>query len=125
MFEDSKADQIITGLTKLTVKNELKWDINLPAECIASGTSSKFPFYAEAVYKHRVLAFALERYKNYAEVDEYEWSEVFRLFLLDSRRKLQYTFPQSSAMRDLHQAIQEQTADIDDLFEDLIDDIPF
>jgi hypothetical protein len=131
MFEDSKADRIITGITRKTIEAELKWNLAQPPASLAAGSSSRFAFYAETAYKNRTLAFAHVRYKVYQDADEYDWSESYALYVLDYANRLQYEFPLSSAHRHLSQAIQEQITGVDDLFEDLLntelpkDDIPF
>lgn len=122
MFEPSKTSVILSKLTRLTFDGELIWEISHPPEALTLGTSSKFPYYAETKYKNGYfLGYFEERYKHYSDEDSFEWCETSRLILLDSYRRVIYTFPQSTALSDLSQAIHESAANIDDVFSDLLE----
>lgn len=134
MFEANKTSVILSKLTRLTFEGKLIWKLADPPAHLTSGTNSKFPYYAEAKYKNEhYLGYFEERYRSYSDEFSYEWGEVSRLVLLDKFKRTIYTFPQTTALRDLSQSIHESTAQIDDVFSDLLkdfdgssaDDIPF
>jgi hypothetical protein len=92
-----------------------------PPRSLASGADSRFPFYCEADYRDRWLALYEERYEYFVpDTESFRWGEAMKLSMLDEEHRLLYTFPASSALVDLATAVQEQLANLDDLFGDLL-----
>jgi hypothetical protein len=120
MFEDPRVDIIISKLTRLTVKGELRWSRTQPPFTISGGTNSKFPYYAEASYEHNIIGYIEERYRIYQDADNYDWGSVRRLVMFDLHHNIIYNFPPSSALSDLALAIQEEVADIANVFNKLL-----
>lgn len=121
MFEDTKTDQIISQLTRLTAEGKLKWTRTQPGRSLSGGTDSRFPFYCEAKYNDRLLAVVQERYEYFVpDTESFRWGEAIKLLMLDQDHQLMYTFPPSSGLSDLVDAVQEQLANIDDVFADLL-----
>lgn len=120
MFNESKTDTIISQLTRLTVERKLKWVRTDPPRNLIMGTDSRFPFYCEASYNNKTLALTEERYEYFIpDTESFRWGETMKLLLLDNGHLI-YTFPPSSGMSDLASAVQEQLADLDEIFSDLL-----
>jgi hypothetical protein len=120
MIDKNKASTIVSQLTRLTYENLLKWKVTQPPDTITDGSNSRFPYYAVVRYKDKNLAYFEERYKYHHDEFAYDWIETAKLMLLDEDYRMIYIFPETTALKDLADTIKESTANIDDLFSDLL-----
>lgn len=123
MFDYKKAEFIVSKLTRLTQEKSLRWARTTPASDVGAGTHSRFPYYAEALYDQNVmLAYYEERYRSYIDPEEFKWSEISRLVMMDAMKNILFEFPNTSSLRDLSRAIKEQVTDVESVFSALLSD---
>lgn len=120
MVDIKKSSAIVSQLTRLTYENSLKWYVKPPPDTITDGSNSRFPYYAEAKYKDKYLAYLEERSKYHHDEFYYDWIESAKLILLDGNFRMIYVFPETTALKDLSDTIKESTANIDGVFSDLL-----
>lgn len=120
MVDKNKISTIISQLTRLTYENKLKWKVKSAPDTITLGSNSRFPYYAEVPYKGKYVAYLEERYKYHHDEFAYDWVESAKLLLLDDNLRINFEFPQTTALKDLADTIKETTSNLDEVFSDLL-----
>lgn len=124
MASESKIVDLMSRLTKLTVKDELQWSVSDPPEALTDGTNDVFPIYFQTSYKNQLIGLAQRRYQNYdGDRDRFTWDEMIILVFLDRRGRVVWeSSHQTSALFTLFETVREKVADIDGLLGKLLSD---
>jgi hypothetical protein len=124
MPSESKIIRLLSELTKLTSKGELKWRVKDPPEALTHGTNDVFPLYCEAEYKNQTIGLAQRRYQQYdGDRDRFYWNEEIALIFVDDRgRVLWEDRSQWAALTTLFETVREKVADVDGILKNLLGD---
>ena len=124
MASELKIIRVMSQLTKLTAKGELKWSTAYPPESLTHGTNDVYPIYFQTSYKDQTIGLAQRRYPIYdGDRDRFMWDEKIVLLFLDNIGRVVWeNTQQTSAMFTLFETVREKVADVDGILGKLLSD---
>jgi hypothetical protein len=128
-MSDTKLDQAVFQILRLTHEDKLAWESKRPSEIWRENTDDVYPIYFETWYNGRKLALFRKR----SRVDEHEkyvarmmnepvddWTQSLHLALLGGNDEILFEFPWSPQVSDLFQAVRYKEANVDEFVEALL-----
>lgn len=124
MKDNDRTLAIIIKLNRLTSEDLISWKIEDAPRSITRGTDDIISIYLETEYKQSYFAIYERRVKYYnGDRDEFYWSELIVLAMLDAyERVLWETFDHNAALKDLFLAARNNAAEIDHIFDNILND---
>lgn len=116
-----KITLLAVELNKLTSTNQISWDPITPPPFLTEASDDFIPILYKCLYKAKQLALFIRRYKHFFNENEYFWSERVVFAILNRESRIIWESPEESqALRDLYEAVSNQSAGVDDLLNDLL-----
>jgi hypothetical protein len=122
MVSESKVTQLISELTRQTVKGSLTWSVTSAPRALEEGTNNVVPLYFETTLKGQKVGLAQKRHQIYiGEHDRYIWEETIVLAFVDDFRRVVWEHSEpSSALFNLLDVVREKSADVDGILGKLL-----
>ena len=122
MATDNKILQLIVKLARLTTEGVLKWEISDKTHPLIVGTDNIVSISYNTNDKDKVFAVYQERYRDYSmEFEQFYHSERIIFAIVDNQyRVLWEHWEHSSALRNLFEAVRDQSSGINDVIDSLL-----
>ena len=124
MVSEIKVTKVLSELTRLTSKSQIKWKVSDTPTTLTSGTDDVVPLFIETKYKEQRIGLAQRRYQSYnGENDTLYWTEEVIIVFVDWRDRITWqSNTPHSAIQTLFEAAREQVSNIDEVFDKLLGD---
>ena len=137
-MSDSKFDDAVLKILKLTHLGVLSWVKETPPKSLVESTDSIISSYFETEYRSRKLALFHQRRRRTGMEDymakkslsamftgsDDQWVEMDRLALLHDDGEVAFSFPPSPVVRDLLRTVRHKTSGIDQFLDELLNTEP-
>ena len=115
---------LFTKLNELTIGGELEWNTSRIPSWTNVGTGYEVFDYFTSIRGGKILAIYERRYKHYTDYDEFYWSSEIVFCILESESRVIWDYyEKNNALIDLYESVRTQVADLDTLFDDIVNDI--
>ena len=124
MPTESKVVQLLSKLTRETVRGHISWNASNPPSYLIKGTDYVIPIYFETNYNETKIGLAQRRRQRYfPHLDNFMWDEDIVILLIDrAGRAIWEHAEQSSAMQGLFDVVRESSADLDKIIGNILSD---
>lgn len=111
----------LSKINKLTQDGVLRWAIQSPPSLMREGTDSKIDLVYVVTFKETNLRLYEVRYLAYDDYESSYWAKKPVLEVVDDLGRTLWTFPASRSIYDLFEAVQYQTAGVNQLLDKFLD----
>ncbi len=112
----------LSKINQLTQDGILQWAIQDPPSHMREGTDNKVDLVYLAAFKETRLRLYEARYLAHDDYDSTYWAKRPILEIVDERGRALWTFPASRSIYDLFEAVQYQTAGVNQLLNRFLED---